>query len=132
VWGFDGYPQLKARRGFAAGVPIGVFSGAYVHFLMSLKGGGWIGAEWLLDDSAGVAMMLDCGTCVNRRARQSCEGALDETDCAKTRKLRLIVDTVRGIKNRHNLAEDECTQLCQPCPSTVDLRRRQGRTRLDR
>lgn len=40
----------------------------------------------------------------------------------------LIVDTVRGIKNRYNLVEDECTRFCQRCPSTVDLRRRQGRT----
>lgn len=40
MWGFDGFPQLKARRGFAAVGLIWVFSGAYVHFLMSLKGGG--------------------------------------------------------------------------------------------
>jgi len=91
---------------------------------MSLKGGGWIGVEWLADDSAGVAIVLDCGIRVNRRARQSCEAALDETGCAKTRKLMLMVDTVRGPKNRYTLIENEITPFCQRCPSTVDLRRR--------
>lgn len=72
---------------------------------MSLKRGGWIGVEWSVDDSAGVAMMLGRGIRVNRRARQSCEAALDETGCAKTRELMLRVDTVRGIKIRHELIE---------------------------
>lgn len=124
MWGFDGCPQLKARHDFAAVVLIWVFSGAYVHFLMSLMGGGWIGAEWSVDDSAGVAMMLDYRIRVNRRARQSCEAALDETGCARARKLTLIVDTVRDIKNRYNLVEVECTRFYQRCLSTVDLRRR--------
>jgi len=101
-----------------------VFSGAYVHFLMSLKGGGWIGVEWMADDSAGVAIVLNCGIRVNRKARQSCEAARDETDCAKTRKLKLMVDTVRGLKNRYTVVENEITPFCQRCPSTVDLRRR--------
>lgn len=95
MWGFDGCPQLKARRGSVGVVLTWVFFGAYVRFLMSLQGGGWIGAEWLADDSAGVAIMLDCGIRVNRRDRQSCEAALGETGCAKTKKLMRIVDTVR-------------------------------------
>lgn len=73
---------------------------------MSLKGGRWIGVEWSVDDSAGVAMMLGRGIRVDRRARQSCESAFDETDCAKTRELMLRVDTVRGIKIRHNSIEE--------------------------